>query len=136
MWKLPENNLFASFALLEKSHCNWELIGIVYRYTWSNCKVTCYGKTYYRFFTRASEQMRISNLTQKRLESVEKSATSDQLLKCNFSIDFDHFYILASDPNKFRLLIKESLLIKQGKDAIRNCPRISLVILSEFRRIG
>ena len=80
--------------------------------------------------------MRISNLTQKRLESVEKSATSDQLLKCNFSIDFDHFYILASDTNKFRLLIKESLLIKQGKDAIRNCPRISLVILSEFKRIG
>ena len=78
----------------------------------SNCKVTYYGKTYRHFFTRAAENMGISNLTGKRLKCVKQSAVSDHRLECNCSIDFDHFDILASDVNKFRLLIKESLLIK------------------------
>ena len=88
---------------------------IVYRYTCSNCKVTYYGKTYRRFFTRASEHMLISNLTGKHLKSVKQSAVSDHLLECNCSINFDQFDILASDANKFRLLIKESLLIKRDQ---------------------
>ena len=56
--------------------------------------------------------MGISNLTGKRLKSVKQSAVSDQLFECNCSIDFDYFDILASDANSFRVLIKESLLIK------------------------
>ena len=35
------------------------------------------------------------------------------LFNWGWSIDFDHFDILASDTNRFRLLIKESLLIKR-----------------------
>ena len=85
---------------------------IVYRYTFSNCKVIYYGRTYYHFFIRAAEHMRISNLTGKCLKSVKQSAVSDHLIECNCSIDFHHSDILASDANKFRLLIKESLLIK------------------------
>ena len=88
---------------------------IIYRYMCSNCKVTYYGKTYHHFFTRAAEHMGISNLTGKRLKCVKQSAVSDHLLECNCSIDFDHFDILASDANKFRLLIKESLLIKRDQ---------------------
>ena len=59
--------------------------------------------------------MSISNSTEKRLKSVKQSAVSDHILECNCSIDFDHFDTLASDSNKFRLLIKESLLIKRDK---------------------
>ena len=59
--------------------------------------------------------MGISNLTGKRLKSVKQSAVSDHLLECNYSIDFDHFNILASDANKFRLFILESLLIKRDQ---------------------
>ena len=88
---------------------------IVYRYMCSNCKVTYYGKTYRHFFTRAAEHMCISNLTGKRLKCVKQSAVSDHLLECNCPIDFDHFDILASYANKFRLLIKESLLIKRDQ---------------------
>ena len=91
---------------------------IVYRYMCSNCKVTYYGKTYRHFFTRAAEHMGISNLTGKRLKCVKQSAVSDHLLECNCSIDFDHFDILASDANKFRLLIKESLLIKRDRSPV------------------
>ena len=64
------------------------------------------------FFTRAAEHMGMSNLTGKRLKSVKQSAVADHLLECNCSIDFDHFDILASDANIFRLLIKEGLLNK------------------------
>ena len=59
--------------------------------------------------------MGISNLSGKRLKSVKQSAVSDHLLKCNCSIDFDHFDILASDASKFRLLIQGSLLIKRDQ---------------------
>ena len=88
---------------------------IVYRYMCSNCKVTYYGKTYHQLFTRAAEHKGISNLTGKRLKCVKQSAVSDHLLECNCSIDLNHFDILASDGNKFRLLIKESLLIKRDQ---------------------
>ena len=59
--------------------------------------------------------MSISNLTGKWLKCVKQLAISDHLLECNCSIDFDHFDILDSDANKFRLLIKESLLIKRDQ---------------------
>ena len=64
--------------------------------------------------------MGISNLTGKRVKNVEESEVSDHLLQCDCPIDFDHFDILASDTNSFRLLIKESLLIKQDKPVL-NC---------------
>ena len=81
----------------------------------SNCKVTYYGKTYRHFFTRAAKHMGISYLTGKCLKSVKQSAVPDHLLECNCSIDFDHFDVLACDANKFRSLIKESLLIKRDQ---------------------
>ena len=51
--------------------------------------------------------MSISNLTEKRPTSVTQSAVSDHLLDCNCSIDFGHFDILATDTNKFRLLMRK-----------------------------
>ena len=59
--------------------------------------------------------MGVSDLTGKRFKSVKQSAVSDHLLECNCSIEFDLFDILASNANKFRLLIKESLLIKRDQ---------------------
>ena len=85
-----------------------------------NCKVTYYGKTYHHFFNRAVEHMGISNLTGKHQKSVEQSAVSHHLLECNCSIVFDHFDILASDANKFRLLIKEGILIKRDQPQLKH----------------
>ena len=59
--------------------------------------------------------MGISNLAGMHLTNAKQSAVSDHLLECNCSIDFDHFDIVASDTNKFRLLIKKSLLIKHDQ---------------------
>ena len=102
------NSLFCYKDSLQKKICS----DIVYRYMCSNCKVAYYGKTYHHFFTRAAEHNAISNLTGKHLK---QSAVSDHLLEYNCSIDFDHFDIAASDANIFRLLIKESLLIKHDQ---------------------
>ena len=91
---------------------------------YSNCNITCHGKTYRHFFDGTTEHMGISNLTGKYLKCVKQSAVSDHLLKCNCSIDFNRFDILVSDTNKFRLLIKESLLIK------RDQPQLNKIIKS------
>ena len=81
-------------------------------------------KHFYRhFFTRAAEHMGSSNLTGKRLKCVKQSTVSDHLLQCNCSIDFDHFDILASDANRFRLLIKESLLIKRDQPQLNKATK-------------
>ena len=68
----------------------------------SNCKVTFYVKTYRHFFTRAAEQMGISDLTGKRLKCVKQSAQSDHQLDCNCLTDVGHFDILASETNKLK----------------------------------
>ena len=104
------NTLFQLKGPLEK-----EIRSGIYRYTCSNSKVTYYGKTFRHFYTRAAEHMGISNLTGKRLKNVKQSAISDHLLQCNCAINFDHFSILATDCNKFKLLLRESLLIKREK---------------------
>ena len=62
--------------------------------------------------------MGISNLTGKRVENVKESALSDQLLQCDCTIDFNNFDIFAPDTNSFRLLIKESFLIKRDKPVL------------------
>ena len=99
------------------------LSGIVYRYTCSNCKVTYDGKTFQCFFTRASGQMGTSNLTGKRIKNAKELAISDHLLQCDSPINFDNFKILASDSNKFNLLIKESLLIKRDKPVLNRTTK-------------
>ena len=100
-------------------HSQWPLsqktVKTVINLRCSNCKVTYYGKTYCYFFTRAAEHMCFSILIGKCLKCVKKSAVYDHLLECNCSIDFDHFDILATGANKFRLLIKERLLIKRDQ---------------------
>ena len=89
--------------------------GIIYRQTRSNYKVTYYGKTLRHFYARVAEHMGISNLTGKCLKNVKQSAISDHLLQCNCAINFDNFSILATDCNKFKLLLRESFLIKRDK---------------------
>ena len=64
--------------------------------------------------------MGISNLTGKRVKHVKESAVSEHVLQCDCTIAFGNFDILASDTNSFRLLIKESLLIKRDKPVLNH----------------
>ena len=88
---------------------------IIYRYRSSNYNVTYYGKSFCHFNTRAPEHMGISNLKVKHLKNVKQFAISDYLLQCNGTINFENFDILAAESKKFKLLLRESLLIKRDK---------------------
>ena len=46
---------------------------------------------------------------------MKESAVSDHRLQCDCVFSFDDCDVSVSDANNFRLLIKESLLIKQDK---------------------
>ena len=92
--------------------------GIIYCYTCSNCKVTYYGKTFCHFYTRAAEHMGspiLQENTSKTLHSLQYLTTLLQFNCVNSFINFDDFSILAKDCNKFKLLLRESLLIKSDK---------------------
>ena len=54
-------------------------------------------------------------LQENASKTLKQSAISDHLLQCNCAINFDDFSILATDYNKFKLLLRESLLIKRDK---------------------
>ena len=118
-------NLFKFKDSLEKKI----LSEIVYRYTCSNCKVIYYGKTFRYFFTRASEHMGTLNLTVKRIKNAKELAMSDYLLQCDSPINFDDFDILASNSNYFKLLTKESLLIKRDKPVLNRTTKSLLLDL-------
>ena len=53
--------------------------------------------------------MGTENLTGKRIKNTKESEISGNLLYCDSPIFFEDFDILASDSNKFKLLIKETL---------------------------
>ena len=108
------NTLFQFKDPLEKKFRS----GIIYRYTCSNVKVTYHGKTFRHFYTR------ISNLTGKCLKNLKQSAISDHLLQCNCAINFDDFSILATDCNKFKLLLRENLLIKRDKPILNRTIKL------------
>ena len=78
-------------------------------------KVTYYGKTFHHFYTRVFEYMKISNLMGKRLKDVNPSVISDHILQFNCMINFDEIDVLAADSDKFKLLLRKSLLIKRDK---------------------
>ena len=59
--------------------------------------------------------MGIFNLTEMQVKNMKESAVSDHHLQCDCVISFDNFDVLASGTDNFRLLIKESLLIKRDK---------------------
>lgn len=65
------------------------------------------------------------------VKNFKGSASSDHLLRCDCSIDFDYFDILASDTNEIRLLIKGSLFIKRDQPVL--IPTIKSISFEAFR---
>lgn len=55
------------------------------------------------------------NLTGKGIKNSKGLAIFDPVLQCDYPTIFYNFDILASDFNNFKLLIKESLLIKHDR---------------------
>ena len=55
---------------------------------------------------------------------MKELAVSDHRLQCDCVISFGDFDVLASDTNNFRLLIKESLLIKRDKPILNRTIKL------------
>ena len=91
---------------------------IIASYTCSDCKVSYYRKTFLHFYTRAAEHMGISNISGKPFNKFKRYTTSDHILQCNCTINFDDFDTLAADSNRFKLLLRENLLIKRDKSVL------------------
>ena len=71
----------------------------------------------------------------KPLENVKQSAISDNLLTCDFNINFNDFAILSEDSKNFNLSIKESLLIARDKfilDKMVKSVPLELFIWTQF----
>ena len=86
--------------------------GITYHYTCSDYLLL---ENLPPLYNRVAKHMGISNHTGKLLKNVKQSAISGHLLQCNCVINFDDFSILATDCNKFKLLLRDSLLKKRDK---------------------
>ena len=67
--------------------------------------------------------MGTSNLTRKHIKNAKESTISEHLLQCDSPITFDDFDILVSDSNKFKLIIKENLLIKRDKPVLNRTTK-------------
>ena len=59
----------------------------------------------------------------ERIKNAKDSSISNHLLQCDFPTTFVDFDILAPDSNKFKLLIKESLIIKCDKAVLNRTTK-------------
>ena len=86
---------------------------LIYKYTCSNCNVTYYGETERHLQIRAGEHLSISALTNKRVNNTKRSAVKDHCLFYNHGGGFEDFSVLTYESNRFKLLIKEALLVSR-----------------------
>ena len=84
----------------------------MYNFTCSCCNAAYYGQSERQFFVRASEHLGMTHLTGKNLKM---SAIFDHILLKGHDASFEDFAILLKGKHKFKLHLKESLLIKRDK---------------------
>ena len=87
----------------------------MYKFTCS-----CYNATYYvkletNFLIRASEHLGMTPLTVKWVKNPKKSAVFDHIFLKGHDASFEELTILLKENRKFKLHLKESLLIKLDK---------------------
>ena len=83
----------------------------------SCCNVN-YRESERHFFVRASERLSITPLTRKRVKNAKKSAIFDHIFLKGHDASFEDFNFLLKENNKFKLHLKESLLIKRDKSEL------------------
>ena len=67
--------------------------------------------------------MGISNLTGRRVKSLKESTVFDHQLQCDCTTDFDHFDILVSGTNSFKIAIKQSFLTEPDKPVLNRAVK-------------
>ena len=88
---------------------------LVYKFKCNCCYATYYGQSEIHFFLRASEHLGMTPLTGKRVKKPKNSAISDHILLNGHDVSFEDFTILLTENNRFKLHLKETILIKCDK---------------------
>ena len=83
------------------------LSGILYKFHCGGCNATYYGKTERHFKVRTCEHLGILELTGYRVKGDDDSAIKEHLLFYNHSPDFEHFSILTTSNNEFKVTLME-----------------------------
>ena len=91
---------------------------LVYKFACSSCNATYYEESERHFFIRASEHLGMPPLTGKQVRNPKKSAIFDHILLNGHDASFEDFTILLKENNRFKLHLKESLLIKRDKQEL------------------
>ena len=81
----------------------------------SCCNATYYGESERHFFVRASEHLTMTPLTGKQVKNLKKSSIFDHILLKGHDASFKDFANILKENNKFKLQLKESLLMKCDK---------------------
>ena len=103
---------------------------IVYKFEYSGCNATYYGKTKRHFKVRLCQHLGVSALTGKRVKGDNDSAVKENHLCCNHSSGFDGVSILANN-NKVTLM--ESLLtIRYHPPSIKNRHLLPLTVFDDW----
>ena len=88
---------------------------LIYKFSYSCCNATYYGETERHLFVRASKNLGITPLTQKRIKNPKRYAIIDHILLEDHNATYHNFSILVPENSQFKLNLKESLLIKKDK---------------------
>ena len=87
--------------------------GIIDKFQSGGWNAIYYGKTKRHFKVRMCEHLEISELTGKRFKGYDDSAIKEHLLFCNCTPDFEHFSVLDTNNNHFKVKLMEKILINR-----------------------
>ena len=98
--------------------------GIIYGYTLVTAGLPIMQKPSATFIPERQNTWGFPILKENALKSVKQSAISDHLLQYNYAINFDDYSIFTTDSNKFKLLLRESLLTKRDKPILNRTIKL------------
>ena len=108
------------------------LYGVIYKSQFGLCNELYYGESIRHLNIRSGEDIGVSRLTRKKVESLNNGAACNNLFHCDFLSYSRNFIILAHESKKYLLEIKESLLIIRDKPSLnRNINSEALYLLDK-----
>ena len=104
---------------------------LVYKFSYSSCNATCYGKTERHLHVRSGKHIALSPLTGNRV-ACKSSAISDHLLLHEHNnSNFNYLSILCCENNAFKLSLWELILIKRASPKLnRNVTSMPLLLFN------
>ena len=92
---------------------------MIYKYSYSGCNATYYGKTSRNLKIRCNEHLGIDKKGSK-LASPSPSSIWDHIKQTGHSALLENFSIISMSDNSFNLLIHESLLFQRDSPCLNS----------------